>query len=374
MSFIEGEDFKGYDPYDALNSRIINSLCFNKKYSRIIWTQILKRFPLNIRPVFGIKKELNPKGMGLFIWSYAKLYKKEGNQKYLENINSLLGFLEELKSKRYSGNCWGYNFDWQSRAFYVPRFTPTLVNTSFIGHALIDTYEYTKIEKALDMALSIKNFILNDLNRKVEDSSICFSYTPLDHTAIHNANLLGASLLIRLLKYIKDPILKELALASLAYSMKYQRDDGSWFYAETDYQRWIDSFHTGFNLQSIHYFLAEGYAEEYRKAFDKGVRFYAKNFFLEDGTPKYYHDKIYPIDIHSPCQAVVFLSRIGDQYKDLTRKILEWMINNLHNKKGYFYYQKYKLFTNKIPYIRWSQAWSFHALSEYLSNFGEKEC
>jgi len=31
----------------------------------------------------------------------------------------------------------------------------------------------------------------------------------------------------------------------------------------------------------------------------------------EDGTPKYYHDRIYPIDIHSPAQAICFFSREG---------------------------------------------------------------
>ena len=79
----------------------------------------------------------------------------------------------------------------------------------------------------------------------------CFSYTPIDHTAVHNANLLGASLLIRLYKITGEEKLRRAALASLAYSMKYQHDDGSWYYAETAMQSWIDSFHTGFNLEAV---------------------------------------------------------------------------------------------------------------------------
>ena len=216
------------------------------------------------------------------------------------------------------------------------------------------------------MALPIKDFILNDLNRKEEDGTTCFSYTPLDQLAVHNANLLGASLLIRLYKYAGDENLKNTALQSLTYSMKHQREDGSWYYAETEMQKWIDSFHTGFNLQSILYFLEEGFTGEYRKAFDKGVEFYSDHFFLDDGTPKYYHDRIYPIDIHSASQALVFFSRMGDHYRPLSDKIVEWMITHLQDKGGHFYFQKHRYYTNKIPYIRWAQAWAFHSLTEYF--------
>ena len=373
MNYIENENFQGYDPYDAMNSPVLNSFAFDKKYLRIIWTQLLKRFPWNIRPILGIKKDYNPKGLGLFLWSYAKLYKKEKNQTYLEKIDVLLDVLDKLKSTGYSGNCWGYNFDWQSRVFFLQKFTPTVVNTSFIGHALIDTYEYTGEKRALQMAIPIKDFILYDLNRHEEDSAICFSYTPIDKTAIHNANLLAASLLIRLYKYTNQDVLKDSALAGLAYTMKYQRDDGAWYYAETDFQNWIDSFHTGFNLQSILYFIEEGYGNEYKAAFKKGVDFYKNNFFLNDGTPKFYHDKIYPVDVHSAAQAIVFFSRLKNDFKDMNNKIAGWMIKNLQDKRGYFYLHKKRFFTNKISYMRWSQAWAFHALTEFLLQ-GDKTC
>lgn len=363
--YIEEEGFKGYDPYDALNSPLLKVLTFNQKYFRIAFTQTLKRLPFNIRPLLFIRKEHNPKGVGLFLWGYAKLYKAENKSDYLEKINHLLELLETLRSKGYSGNCWGYNFDWQSRAFLVPKYTPTIVNSSFIGHALIDTYRYTGNEKALAMALSIKDFILNDLSRKKENDSFCFSYTPIDNTAIHNANLLGASLLIRLYRSTDDKKLKDAAVRSLAYSLKYQRDDGSWYYAETDYQKWIDSFHTGFNLQSIFYFLEEGFTE-YQQAFNKGVQFYKDNFFLDDGMPKYFHNKVYPVDIHSPAQAIVLFSLLGKEYKNLTEKMLNWMISNMQDEKGFFYFQKQPAYTIKIPYMRWSQAWAFHALTEYF--------
>jgi len=138
--------------------------------------------------------------------------------------------------------------------------------------------------------------------------------------------------------------------------------------ADTKIQGWIDSFHTGFNLQAIRYILDSGLAPEYRAAYGKGVEYYAGNFFLEDGTPKYYHDRIYPIDIHSPAQAICFFCREGKEYQDLTDRIVNWMLQNMYSRKGFFYFRKGKSLTNRIPYMRWSQAWAFHALTEYMDS------
>ena len=368
QSYIETRDFAGYDPYDALNSPLLKSLGSKSKWVRIAFTQGLKRCPVNVRPILGVKKGHNPKAIGLFLWGYAKLYAVEKKPEYLEKIDYLLSLLERLRSKGYSGNCWGYNFDWQNRAMLVPKNTPTIVNTSFIGHALLDCFEYTSNQRALDIAVSIKDFILKDLNLKVEGDVFCFSYTPIDNNYVHNANMLGASILIRLKKYCQDGRLEDAAMTSLAYSMNHQRYDGSWYYAEPEVQHWIDSFHSGFNLQALRYFLSEGYASEYQESYTKGVKYYKDNFFLSDGTPKFYHNRIYPIDIHSPAQAVSFFSGLGKNYRSLTEKVLHWMLENMLSPKGYFYFQKKKLYTNKIPYMRWSQAWAFHALTSYLIN------
>ena len=359
------DDFAGYDPYDALNSDFVRALSFGRKYGRIAWTQFLRRSPINLRPFIGVAKGHNPKALGLFLGGFVKLQAINKTVDYSKEIERLLHLLEVNRSKNCSGYGWGYNFDWQSRAFFIPKFTPTIVNSSFIGHALLDLYELTGNQKAFDMALPIKDFLLQDLNQTQDGDSFCFSYTPVDKTAVHNANLLGASLLIRLFHLVGDQNLRDTALRSLDYSMKYQHAEGSWFYAETSMQSWIDSYHTGFNLQAIRTFLDLGEAQNYRQAYQKGIKFYAGNFFLDDGTPKYYHDRTYPIDIHSPAEAISFFSREGEQYFELTDRVAQWTINKMLSPRGDFYFRKGRKFTNKISYMRWSQAWMFHALTEY---------
>jgi hypothetical protein len=366
MHYIETEGYSGYDPYDALNSPLLRTFSLGRKYPRIFFTQFLKGLPVNLRPVLGIRKGLNPKALGLFLWGYSRLHSLEEGVSYLPALEELLDHLEETRSQGCTGNGWGYNFHWQSRAFYVPRYTPTVVNSSFIGHALLDCHRLTGSERALSLALPIKDYILGDLNRTEDEDSLCFSYTSLDHLTVHNANLLGASLLMRIHRYSGEAVTRETALSAMRYSMKRQREDGSWYYADAPSQKWIDSFHTGFTLQSLWYFLQEGVAENYRPRLEKGIEYYRDNFFLEDGKPKYYHNRLYPIDIHSSSQAVVLFSMLGGEYRPLTELVLGWMMENMQDESGYFYFRKYRRHTNRIPYMRWSQAWAFHALTAYL--------
>ncbi len=132
--FIECRNFAGYDPYDALNSPAIRALSFGRKYGRIAWTQLMRRLPVNLRPLLLVPRGHNPKGLGLFLGGYAKLYRLAPRPAYLRNIHDLLDLLEKLRSPGYAGSCWGYNFDWQSRAFFIPKYTPTVVS-AFGGRA-----------------------------------------------------------------------------------------------------------------------------------------------------------------------------------------------------------------------------------------------
>lgn len=89
---------------------------------------------------------------------------------------------------------------------------------------------------------------------------------------------------------------------------------------------------------------------------------------MEDGAPKYYHNRQYPIDIHCPGQLFITLSRLHrfDEYKDLAQKVLDWTIKNMQDKKGYFYYQLKPGISSRISYMRWSNAFMFNALSYYI--------
>ena len=179
-TWCEEHDFSGADPYDALNSPLMPVLTLGCKYGRIFWTQLFRRCPWNLRPFLLVPPGRNPKGIGLFLESYVRMGQvNPQNPLWRVGIPKLLCMLRESISQGYHGNCWGYHFPWQSRVAFVPRGTPTIVNTAFIGHALLDVYEAFHNEDAFALVESTSKFILNDLNQKHEGGDICFSYTPI---------------------------------------------------------------------------------------------------------------------------------------------------------------------------------------------------
>ncbi|MFD1017000.1 delta-aminolevulinic acid dehydratase [Winogradskyella rapida] len=370
--YCEKETFKGWDPYDGLNSWVIQKTPLGKsRFFRLAWIQLFKRNPINLRPIFGITKDYNPKGLGLFLMGYCNLYKKDPNTTYLEKIIFLAEKIIKLQTKGYSGACWGYNFDWQARAFFQPKYTPTVVATTFIADALIEAYEITKNDSYLDVAISASKFVLNDLNRSYNDEGdFTFSYSPIDKTQVYNAGLLGAKLLSLVYKYTKDENLLVCAKSVASYVCKKQNEDGSWAYGTLPFHQWIDNFHTGYNLECLKIYQDVSDDFTFSSHIDKGMNYYLNTFFTEDGMSKYYNNQTYPIDVHAPAQLVVTLFRNHkiDQNKELVHRVLQWTIDNMQTRKGYFIYQKRKLVSSKIPYIRWAQGWMFYALSFYNLN------
>ncbi len=370
-AYCEKEGFKGWDPYDGLNSKLFQSLPFfrNNRPARLAWIQLFKRSPVNLRRIAGVAKDYNPKGLGLFLHGYCNLYRIEKQPEYLEHIYSLADKVIGLQSKGYSGNCWGYNFDWQARAFFQPKLTPTVVATTFIATALMQAFEVTGEQKYLDVATGAKDFVLKDLNRTYDEhGDFAFSYSPRDKTQVFNASLLGSRLLSQIYKYTGEKALLEEAARSVRFCCRHQQENGAWAYGTLPFHQWIDNFHTGYNLECIQVYQDISGDHSFAPQLRKGMEYYINNFFTEEGIPKYYNDRIYPVDVHTVAQLIITLvqMRLLQQQKSLAGRVLHWAIANMQDPKGYFYYQLKKGWSSKIPYIRWAQAWMFYGMSAYL--------
>ena len=370
-NYVEKEGYRGWDPYDGLNSKFFQSLPLRKlPIARLAWIQLFKRSPINLRSFFGVEKDFNSKGLGLFLSGYCNLYVQNPREEYKEKIYTLIDLIINLRSKGYSGVCWGYNFDWQARAFFQPKSTPTVVATTYVTYSLLDAYDIFKNKEWLDLARSACDFVLSDLNRTYDkDGDFCFSYSPLDNTQVFNASLLGSRMLSRVYSYTKEEVLAEAATKSVSFCCKQQKENGAWGYGTLPFHQWIDNFHTGFNLECIHEYQKFTGNRSFSEYLTKGFHYYTNTFFTKQGQSKYYDNKLYPIDIHAPAQLVVTLGRMEKlkEHLPLVSRVLEWTLQNMQDDRGYFYYQVKKTGTSKIPYIRWAQAWMFFSLSFYLT-------
>lgn len=380
-NYCENEDYKGWDPYDGLNSKFFQSTPLKDwGLARLVWIQCFKRSPINLRRLLGVPKGYNSKGLGLFLSGYCNLYKlavrgdiRFGSEtEIMEIITRIADLLVEIKNNDYSGACWGYNFDWQSKAFFLPKDTPTVVATCFVVEALVEAYEITHNKVYLDVVLSSADFVVNDLNRiDKPDMSFMFSYSPLDNQAVYNATLLGTKILSLVYSYSKNEKLKGLAYKSAKAVCDLQNEDGSFPHSDQIGQSWRDNFHTGFKLDSLIVYQKLCSDNSFIVNIDKGFKYWVDSYFDHESGFSYYYDRGMArslVDLHCAAQALSLLYRVGksNQYNSLMNKIVMWSVDNMQSKKGSFDFQKNGYLRNKVVYMRWPNAWMFYGVSYWL--------
>lgn len=370
LAFCRASGWAGYDPYDAVNSRFFAALPFlNWRLPRLILCQALKRSPLDFRKALLIPKTQNPKAIALFLSAFLKL-SRIGMAAAGSLVEPMIERLIALRSPEIPYWCWGYSFPWQTRTMLVPAGAPNLVCTTFVGNAVLDAYEERSDRRCLNMAVSTAEYVLDKLYWTEGSRMAGFSYPlPGLRSQVANANFLGAALLCRVYKHTKDAKFLEPALRVARCAAASQRLDGSWYYGNQPSQQWIDNFHTGYNLCALEVIGQCAETKEFASCLRRGFEFYRAHFFREDRAPKYFHNRAYPVDIHCVAQSIitlVTLKNLAPGNVPLARSVLEWAIKHMWDEQGFFYYRVLRFCTNRIAYMRWSEAWMLLAMSVLL--------
>jgi uncharacterized protein YyaL (SSP411 family) len=276
----------------------------------------------------------------------------------------------ENRCPEFRGYAWGNHFEYQSRGGNIAKGAPTIVWTGLIAHAFLDAYEAFGDERYLEVARSACDFILDELGWMEFEEGICLQYYPKANIVIHNSSMIGASLLARVHALRPNQRYLEMAERAVRFTLHHQTEAGAWYYGVGEKWAWVDSFHTGYVLESLDTFCRCARRDEYRPALQRGYDFFLKTFFQPDGTPRYYDHKTLPIDIQCAAQGIqtlVNLRALDPRSLEVAVRVAQWTIANLQDPTGYFYYRKYPLVTNKTPTLHWGQATMFAALALLLA-------
>jgi len=366
------EGYRGYDPYDGLNSRLLRFFCLDRfrPLSRIA-QQVIKRLPINIRQFLLVPKGLNPKGIALCLSALSRFPQEPVAQK---EAKLLVDILCKLRSPDFELPCWGYNFRWESRLFSLPAHSPNAICTVFAGEALLDAWLQFGFDECRESALGAARFLRSHLNVTELSGGACFSYTTIDSSITHNVNLLVTAYLWRAAKVLDCPELSENLDSHLQLTLSHQWDNGAWPYGEDHGNEWVDGIHQGFNLIALdkisRYHCSP--PTDLEDSLHRGLVYYCDNMFTDYGMPKYFDNSLYPLDIHTFAVAIVTLTRLSrfdPNAKVLMRRVLDYALRLFWNdNKKYFAYQIWRGWgTVDIPFMRWGQAWMLFALAEYLS-------
>ncbi len=365
--WIQRNGWAGYDPYDlreTVHFRALIKLAGDGRLARGI-----ERFaPTLTRRLLRVRPKVNAKTIALLALAYLARYEATGRKPDSEQAKSCLEWLKANKQSGYSGACWGYPFDWYTRV-KIPAGTPSGVVSSVAGWAFLEAYRLFNESQYLDVAESVAEFFLHDLNlHRLDAHRACFSYTPLDSFHVHNANLFVATHLLTMGALRGKTAYSAVAELAIAYTLEEQNPDGSWYYwGPPDTLRYnIDHYHTGFVLRCLDRLCRLCSREDWEAALKRGFEFYVERLLDPSGIPRFTSRTTFPVDIHSCAEAILCLTQLCHRYpqaKDRSASVLCWVLNEMQSEEGHFYYRKYPRQTVRIAYMRWGQAWMFWALA-----------
>jgi hypothetical protein len=377
-------DYAGYSKHDALNAPWLEKLAGTSRTRRLVAIQSVMRSPIDIRPIVGVHKARNAKGLSLFARALLSRHRATGSQRDAADATELLDWLIANPSpamQQFGGLGWGYPYPWQDVGFFAPRYFPNRVVTSFVGQALLDAYDTLNEPRFLDAASEVVQFVLTAPKTLFEDDRHrCVSYVPdekIDWIVMDVSALVG-SLAARLGAIKDDSVLLTEGGRLVRYVVSKQTEEGAWFYAEPPSASHIthDNYHTGFILDAILGYGVAAKSDEFEKAYQRGIEFYEQRLFEPDGAARFMSDKHYPIDIHGCAQGVITFSLQQRHFgtgATMASKVLDWTIANMWDPTtAWFYYQKRPGYRTRIRELRWCQAWMSWAIACHIETCGAR--
>lgn len=388
---IEESRFTGYDPGTLYHDSKLRFLLSdrNRRVFRF-WNGLVYKI-VRLAGYGGIrllrpKKVNSTKAVALCASAFAYLYEAYGEPSFRETGEELLDELE----RRADPACglWAPDFDWWSRGQRISRNSvPCSINSSFSLDAFWDWGVLTDEKCYLDRFLKGGRSLMVSLPHATTGDVACFHYSPCVAYLVHNANLLVASILARVLYWDDDRSLAELAGKCISYSMRDIQTSGSVPYAGAPTEnRTVDNYHTGYVLRAlerIRQYPIRGLDYEcLASVIEFALRFYVSTFVDSRGVYRFArrtsiqaHSLAEALCVyaafsggHSDCFKEHFFSGARSAFRRLWDGRRRYFINEIHLLAGGL---KRKDVT---PMPRWAWSWMFHGLSALiLSENGESK-
>lgn len=354
-------EWRGSDPFDGLWWGWPSWLTATKRRRQAV-IQAHARLPIDVRRVYRRPASRIPKTLGLFGSSGLRLWTLTGDDRWRDLASDALDLLRDDRSA--DEHAWGYPWDVQTRWSFYAANSPNIIATVFAAHALQDGAEalgdLSYAQRASDAAQWLRDALWLD------DEQI-YVYHRGSRVLVHNANMLGAALVHRLLP--EDPTPD----AAVTSTLQGQREDGSWPYGRGAANLgFVDSFHTGYVLSSLCGFAQR---EDARSAIQTGSRYYADRFFDPRGRALLWPDRALPEDGHSAGTAMstlATLTRGGLDHRPLLERVTARVLSHVV-VGGHAVHRRGRLLRSCVKYIRWCDAHVANGLAHVAELLAERD-
>jgi hypothetical protein len=369
------QNYAGYSKFDALNSPLLQTLSLDNMWLRLIYTQIVNRCPFHVRPLLGVKKSRNPKGIVLFARAYLLLYSTTGDEFFKTESEKLLQWLIDNKAEGSRYSSWGYNFIWQNTIFVQGKNEPNCVVSVFVGEAFVHAYRLLKNEKYLLVARDIANFIIKELPVLFESrNEMAIDYVQeKSDCVVLNINALAGAFLAKVWKQTQEQELLEFAKKVLGFTVNRRTPYNAWYYTHPKGRSPLehDNYHTGGILDALLNYFEETGDNQYMTVYWRGLDYYQKHLFEQNGAPRWMNNKKYPFDVHGAAQGIISFAKAARYDKAFLSQaviIADWTLANLYRSNTHdFAYRRGRFVTWNYSLMRWCNAWMARALGEMVS-------
>jgi hypothetical protein len=309
-----------------------------------------------------------------FAMGFAFLNEATGETKHLEKTGHFLTVLKETRCPAYKDFCWGYPFDWVTRNGVIAAGTPLITTTPYAFEAFVQVQELQPDSERKKIIESIVRHACTDIKDfKTSETARTSSYTPYDQGGVVNASAYRAFTLISAAKFLGDDSLSAIAAPNINFVLESQNADGSWPYAKDGVRDFVDHFHTCFVMKALaKIFLLNG-DPRLRAALAKGVDYYLKNLFAEDGMPRPFSKAprltVYKCELYDCAECInlcLLLRREFPQLQNTLETVVAGILENWVKPDGSFRSRRLMFGWDNVPMHRWAQSQMFRSLAYFL--------
>ena len=304
-----------------------------------------------------------------YAMGFAFLSQVFGEEKYYRRAVHFLEVLKQTRCPGYDHYCWGYPFNWETRRGTIREGTPLITTVPYVYEALRQVYQIDRDRKWLEIMQSISQHAVKDYHdfETSATASTC-SYSPEPaELGVINANAYRAFLLTRAAVDFSDEHYRKVAERNLNFVLQSQNADGSWYYSTDGERDFVDHFHTCFVLKALAKIEALTGNQECTKAIERGVDYYVRNLFDDQGLPKPFSRRprttVYRRELYDYAECINVAVLLAGRFPALD-EILSRVINlsGWQKSDGSFRSRLLLLGWDNIPMHRWAQAQLFRSL------------
>jgi hypothetical protein len=306
-----------------------------------------------------------------FAMGFALRYQATQDHRFYTRAVHFLEVLKQTRCPDYTRDGWGYPFDWQTSNGVLKRGTPLITTTPYCYEAFEYVYRIDGRDEWLSILRSIAEHALLDYkDHAVGENAATCTYTPHGGEGVVNASSYRAFLLASAWKQFGDERYWKAAERNVNFVLQSQQPDGSWLYAMDGRRGFIDHFHTCFVLKGLAKVEKLTGHAGCSKAIARGVEYYVKNLFTEDGVPKPFAKAprmtVYKHELYDCAECLNLGMLLQGRFEPLDRRVettLADILQRWRKSDGSFRSRRLYLGWDNVPMHRWGQSEIFRSLS-----------